>query len=405
MGKVVDFGGGDGRFALFGQFDEYVGYEIDPRLCSAAELPVNSRIANQCAFSAPLDNADLCIGNPPFVRNQDLPTGWRDRASKVIFKRLGVTVSGLANAWQYFFFLALATAKPDGVCALVVPYEWVSRPSSKAVRTYIERSGWDVAVYRLVDATFRSVLTTASITVIDKASKSGSWSYFEESSTGAYRPLSSPSGSADGVIPYMDRATALKASSFAKRGLSPGTQQVLTLTEGERVRQALRIGVDVVPCVTTLRDLPTGCTRLDDPTFRRYYRDLGRKCWLVRTHPQPSRRLIRYLDAVPVEARQTSTCLERVDWWRFAMPDVACLLVSMTFRTTFPKFVRNDVNAIAVGGVYGIYGLSEDELSAAMTQFMGLDIRDRVVAHSHGLRKIEIGQLNNLLGELLESRT
>jgi hypothetical protein len=269
--KVVDFGAGDGRFARFGRYSEYVGYEIDHARCRDAVCPSNAQLINRCAFSDDIDDADLCIGNPPFVRNQDLPKGWRETASSVLLRRTGVAISGLANAWQYFFLLALTSAKPNGLCALVIPYEWVSRPSAKTLRDYIRARQWSVGVYRLVDTTFNSVLTTSSITIVDKCRTEGVWQYFEEAAAGEYTALPSPSGASSGVLQYLKRSEIQESGPRAVRGLSPGTQKVLTLTEGERVRSGLTIGRDVVPCVTTLRDLPPGVKELDDATFRRYY--------------------------------------------------------------------------------------------------------------------------------------
>src|SRR5262249_46330351 len=162
--KAVDFGAGDGRFARHGNYQRYIGYEIDAALCRSADLPAKATLRNQCAFSDRVDDADVCIGNPPFVRNQDLPSGWRQRAATVLTERTGVTLSGLANAWQYFFLLSLASTHSTGLCAVIIPYEWVSRPSASRLRDYIASQRWNVQVYRLVDATFPSVLTTASIT-------------------------------------------------------------------------------------------------------------------------------------------------------------------------------------------------------------------------------------------------
>lgn len=146
IGKVVDFGAGDGRFARHGRFAKYIGYEIDRDRCRRTALPKHASLVNRCAFSDEIDDADLCIGNPPFVRNQDLPEGWRQRASHVLQNRAGVTVSGLANAWQYFFLLSLVSLKPKGLCALVIPYEWVSRPSAKVLRDYVVEHRWNVSV-------------------------------------------------------------------------------------------------------------------------------------------------------------------------------------------------------------------------------------------------------------------
>lgn len=399
IGKVIDFGAGDGRFAQYGKYAEYVGYEIDRSRCTDVVLPKNATLLNCCAFSDELVDADLCIGNPPFVRNQDLPEGWRQHASNLLLQRTGVAISGLANAWQYFFLLALASLKPKGMSALVIPYEWVSRPSAQALRDYIIKQGWNVDVYRLVDTTFSSVLTTSSITIVDKAKCEGCWSYFEENGAGAYTPLLSPSGASEGMIRYLRRSEIDKDALRAIRGLSPGTQKVLTLTEGERVRFGLQVGQDVVPCVTTLRHLPTDVKELSEATFRSFYRTPGQKCWLIRTDSECSRTLNAYLNAVPEEDYQTSTCLERKEWWKFNMPPVPALLMAMSFRGEFPKAVRNTIAARAVGGVCGIYNVADAQAEKLTSGLDGIDIRKRIVAHSNGLRKIEINQLNALLAD------
>lgn len=397
VAKVVDFGSGDGRFAHGGEYERYIGYEIDETRCKGARLPTNGEMINQCAFSEDIADADLCIGNPPFVRNQDLPVGWRQRAANLLQRRTGITISGLANAWQYFFLLALTSLKDDGLCALVIPYEWVSRPSARILRDYIVANGWSVSVYRLVDTTFDSVLTTSSITLVDKSKRDGSWSYFEETAEGKYLPLQSPSGSAEGVMRYVRRSDISAEAPRAIRGLSPGTQKVLTLTEGERVRSGLEIGRDVVPCVTTLRNLPGTISSLTDEAFKQYFREPGQKCWLLRTDRECSAALRAYLRVVPPTEYQTATCLERDEWWRFKMPPVPVLLIAQSFRGEFPKAVKNTVGARAIGGVAGIYNVNEAQSEKIVAGLGGLDIRDRIVAHSNGLRKIEINQLNTLL--------
>jgi hypothetical protein len=42
----------------------------------------------------------------------------------------------LCNLYIYFMCLALIKTKKDGIVALVIPYEWVSRPSANALREY-----------------------------------------------------------------------------------------------------------------------------------------------------------------------------------------------------------------------------------------------------------------------------
>ena len=174
-------------FAKWGRYDRYLGYEIDPTITPTRPLPEGARLLPSVCLRGRDLRCRCMHRQPPICPNQELPDGWRERAATVLKKeRTGVAISGLANAWQYFVLLALASTHRTGLCALIVPYEWVSRPSAAALRDHITAQRWNVTVYRLVDATFSSVLTTASITVVDKSGRDGRWSYFEETADGAF---------------------------------------------------------------------------------------------------------------------------------------------------------------------------------------------------------------------------
>lgn len=401
ISKVIDFGAGDGRFAKHGQFEEYIGYEIDASRFSTTTLPLGAELKHQCAFSTRIDDADLCIGNPPFVRNQDLPINWRRTASQLLVERTGVDLSGLANAWQYFFLLGLASVSRDGLCALVIPYEWVSRPSVSTLRSYILKNKWNVEVYRLFDATFDSVLTTSSITIVDKARQESKWRYYRQQPGGDYVVLSSPSGAEDGVLKYTRRDTKNRTAPFAMRGLSPGTQKLFTLTDAERKQFDLQIDQDVVRCVTSLRHLPTSAIDLNDENFQSNYVTQGQKCWLIRTDRAPTDTLRTYFASIPKSEYDTSTCMNREIWWKYQMPRIPDLLVAMSFNQKFPKVVRNSLKVCPVGGVYGIFNLTKSQTSNFLSYADSKNLEDRIVAHSNGLRKIEVRQLNTLLLEAL----
>lgn len=403
VGTVIDFGAGDARFAREGKYRSYIGYEIDATRCATAKLPSRATLLNQCAFADERSDADLCIGNPPYVRNQDLPRGWREQVSTTLVRRTGITLSGLANAWQYFFLLSLASTKSDGLVAIVVPYEWVSRPSCKALRNYIAQQKWDVSVYRLKDQTFDRVLTTSSITIIDKRSSKGRWEYFEELANGECRVLPTQTASKSGVLRYAARSEISACKMHAKRGLSPGTQEVLVLTEGERVRSGLRIGTDVVPCITSLRWLDDDCEALTETIFRTKFRLAGNKCWLIRTDREPSKALSAYLNSIPSSKYQTSTCRSRKKWWQFSMPAVPVLLSATGFCHQTQKVADNVVGARAVGSVAGIYGVPRSRRRFLVRSLTALNLANRLVAHSNGLKKLEINQLNTIL-KMIEER-
>ena len=400
IGKVIDLGAGDGRFAHHGNYRSYIGYEIDAARCLEARLPKNARLINRCAFTDTITDADVCVGNPPFVRNQDMPDSWREHVHAVVKQRDGVHVSGLGNAWQYFFLQGLASLNTGGLAALVVPFEWVSRPAAKALRAYIREKGWRVYVYRLRGAGFARVMTTASITVVDKSGRDGKWEFHDETPDGLDRRMASPTGSSEAVLAYVRAADLPPEGARAKRGLSPGTQKLLTLTDEQRRDHGLSVKGDVAACVTSLRQLPEDVKELDRGTFRRHYVEGGRRCWLVRTDVEPSERLRDYLASVPASDRQTWTCQRRAEWWLFKMPEVPSMLFAQGFRGLFPKVVRNSVGAYAVGGVCGIYNASEEQMEALTGKLGGMDLRDLVVSYSSGFYKVEINQINALLAKL-----
>ena len=394
---VVDFGAGDGRFASTGTYRTYLGFEVDRSKYGGTDLPANASIKNACAFASRRRDFDACIGNPPYVRNQDLPPGWRQAAAEVVEQRTGIAVSGLANAWQYFTFLALSSTAPDGLCALVIPYEWVSRPSSEPLRRYVLKNDWGVSVYRFDDAVFNGVHTTVSLTVIDKRERArGSWRYFVDFERSS-NERSTPTGSDAGVLTYTSARSRSPGQPFAKRGLSPGTQKALVLTEGERARHGLRKGTDVVPCVTSLRGLSTGTTEISSSVFERHFEQAGRRCWLPRTDRAPSNRLIAYMNNVPADLYQTKTCLARDEWWRFVMPPVPVALMASSFKKNGPKCVDNLIQARAVGSVCGIYETDEHDLVALRSLLNDPGLHERIVPHANGMRKLEIGQINTLL--------
>ena len=398
---VVDLGAGDGRFAHNGRYGRYIGYEVDAARIDRQALPANATVLHECALGETVSEASLCIGNPPFVRNQDLPDGWRDKIGTRFKEKLNIQISGLANAWLYFVVQALACTADNGVCALVIPFEWTSRNSAKALRDHIDAAGWSVDVYRLGDRVFDTVLTTSSITVIDKSKRNGNWNFFELDKDGAERQIASPTGSDEHMVKYGQKRLK-PGQSRIKRGLSPGTQKVFVLTEAERARIGLKRDVDVVPCVTTLRVLPKEIDGFTEEIFEKYYRAGGQRCWLlVPDEASTTGNWSAYIDSVEPASYDTATCRERDVWWKYKMPDCPEALIATCFKDASPKCVHNAVRARAVGGVAGLHGATGLQAQHFARWMAQQDIRPRMVAHANGLFKTEIGQLNNLYEEML----
>jgi hypothetical protein len=290
--------------------------------------------------------------------------------------------------------LGIELAQEKGIVAMLTPYEWVSRPSAKCLRELIARKGWSVSIYRFNEQVFDDVMTTAAFCIIDKATTDGSWKFFEIDREGKTTPKRQASGSRHGVLPY-----AKRGKRWTLRGLSPGTQKVFTLTEGERKHHGLTPD-DVWPCVTSLMPVSKEITELNDETFKKFYRDAGEKCWLIRSSEKTlSPTLQRYLKSVPPEARATSTCTARKPWYRFKPFPVGQLLIASGFVDFGPKVLVNKIGAHHVGSVYGVFAAKKDRVRVRES-LRAFNFERRVVKHSGHLKKIEVRQLNSVLADV-----
>jgi hypothetical protein len=394
--RVLDLGAGDGRFAVGGRFSSYEGIEIDDSRNPSNKLPNHAKIVYSCAFEHEGGDYAACIGNPPYVRHHDLNVHWRNVVAKRLKKETGVEINRKCNLYIYFLFLALLKSRRDGIVSTLVPYEWVSRPSAKPLRDYIKRNHWHVDVYRFSESVFNKVMTTSSISIIDKKNKDNQWQYFSLSPTGNTLEFGQITGSNKKVLSYENRGKL-----WAMRGMSPGTQKVFTLTEGERMHAGLSIE-DVLPCVTSLREVPKDMSHLTKAAFRKRFVETGAKCWLIKSHVGSiSPRLQAYIENISEKDRDTWTCNSREPWYRYVLSDAPRLLVSTGFRTFGPKVLINSVGAYAVGSVCGVYSEKHIVWSSLRKNLIRINFEDRIVPHSNNLKKIEIRQLNGVLNRYL----
>ncbi|WP_333797963.1 Eco57I restriction-modification methylase domain-containing protein [Rheinheimera sp.] len=398
--KVVDFGAGDGKFAFGGKYNNYIGYEIDKRRTHERDLPPNASIVHKCAFSEIRGGFDLCIGNPPYVRHHELNDEWQLKIASQLSDGLGIRLDRRSNAFIYFLCQAILKTKNDALIVQVIPYEWVSRPSCAFLREYISQQSWRVKVYRFKQDVFAhsKVLTTASITVIDKSDKSGKWDFYSIDANFNSVKVESATGSNQNVLQYKRRAE----NNYAQRGLSPGGQKIFCLTEQSRKEFNLEIGTDVVPCITNIRPIPDSITKLTKQNFNKYLVDAGEKCWLIATTTSPSPKLSAYLDSIPESERNNYTCRNQSPWWCYRPHAVPDLLYGSGFTKFGPKVFINSVGAVAVGAVHGIHKvkrITKDKLRAAIRNF---DFESKIVSHSGALKKIEVNQMNSVLGTILE---
>lgn len=388
---VIDLGAGDGRFAQKGKYKKYLGIEIDTRTVQR-KLPPNACLEYGCAFEKAKGKWDIAIGNPPYVRNHYIELPWMMTVAQRFKSNLDMEMNRQANLFVYFLLLGIDVTHSTGLVAMLTPYEWVARPSSKPLRTLIDKNKWEVSIYRFKDRIFNEVMTTAALSIIDKSKSTGKWNFFEIDETFSIQPRRLASGSRYKVLDYEKRS----GKSWALRGLSPGTQKIFTLTEGERIHHGLSLD-DVMPCVTTLKGLDNQTAVLTKKTFNKCFRDAGEKCWLIKSHENIlSDKLASYLRSIPKSDYQTATCLDRDAWYEFKPFPEADILVASGFTHYGPKTVRNVVGAHHVGSVYGVFAPKRNH-AKLVRKIKAYDFENRVIAHSGKLKKIEIRQLNGVL--------
>jgi len=89
--------------------------------------------------------ADFVIGNPPYIRLEDIP------ASKAAFYRSGFSaMRGRADIYVAFYQAALYQLKPGGVCAYICADRWMLNDYGSALREFITTEGY--AVRQIIEA-------------------------------------------------------------------------------------------------------------------------------------------------------------------------------------------------------------------------------------------------------------
>ena len=395
--KVLDLGAGDGKFILGGKFKYYEGFEIDKRIKPFPKLPNNANIKYKCAFKENSNGYDLCIGNPPYLRHHEVEDLWRNKVAEKINQKLDISLNKRCNLFVYFIALGIIKTNKDGLISLVIPYEWVSRPSVSPLRDLIRNQGWEVNVYRFNEPIFGPVLTTASVSIINKRQKNGKWNYFEINSNFKITPIKGILKSGQKVLQYENRSKI-----WALRGLSPGSQKIFCLTEGERIHFGLKPS-DVNPCITSFKEIPEDFLILNKNKFKKYFINSGKKCWLIKSNLKLSKRLELYLKNIPPEKRDTSTCKKQNPWYVYHPFPPPQVIYGSAFTKYRPKIFINDVNAITLGSVHGIHADQIYSKRKLVDYLKKINFEKQVVSHAGSLKKIEVRQMNGVLKTFLEN--
>lgn len=394
--NVLDMGAGDGRLSFGGNYKKYTGVEIDRKVFPNMDSPKKTFL-HGCVFEHSQSDYSACIGNPPYLRHNEISKLWRDKITGRFRKLLDVYLDHRANLYTYFLLLGLQKTKSNGIVSLIIPYEWAFLPSSKPIRDYILSNGWSVFIYRFKYLVFENVQTTASISIIKKSCDGNSWKYFDIEKDNSIKEVKTFTDTGESAIEYENRG-----SVWAMRGLSPGSQKAFTLIEQERINLNLTKR-DVLPCVTSLKALPENLKVLNMVTFKKYFISKNKKCWLIKTDRELTDSLKEYVKNVPIEFRNTWTCENQKPWYKYRLHPTPRLLFSAAFKETGPRILFNKINAIAVGSVIGIHTDSKIDVKILHKKLLDFDFNSRIVPREEGLKKIAIRQVNSVLNHLTKN--
>lgn len=165
-----------------------IAYELDDTsACTAKEaliaalavMNVPADIANELALSwvrtgdylfesSKIPFADFVIGNPPYVRLEDIP-----EAVAGAYRSSYTTMTGRADLYVAFYEAGLLQLKPDGICAFICADRWMLNQYGAQLRSLVtSRFAVDTIVeMHKADAFHEDVSAYPAITIIRKGSQ------------------------------------------------------------------------------------------------------------------------------------------------------------------------------------------------------------------------------------------
>ncbi|HEY6898286.1 MAG TPA: class I SAM-dependent methyltransferase [Rhodocyclaceae bacterium] len=125
-GRVLEPSAGDGAFAR--HLPEAVAIELDP-----AVAPPGAQVMD--FFAYPLtEKFDSIIGNPPYVRHQDILTETRELLDSPLFDRR-------SNLYLHFIEKCVRHLNPKGELIFIVPRDFIKLTAARKLNAWLHREG------------------------------------------------------------------------------------------------------------------------------------------------------------------------------------------------------------------------------------------------------------------------
>jgi adenine-specific DNA-methyltransferase len=125
-GRTLDPAAGDGAFCT--RINGCESIEIDPKVA-----PPGTRVMD--FFALPLEEKfDTIIGNPPYVRQQDIPT-------ETLALLDGPMFDGRSNLYLYFIEKAVRHLRRGGELIFIVPREFIKLTAARKLNSFLYEEG------------------------------------------------------------------------------------------------------------------------------------------------------------------------------------------------------------------------------------------------------------------------
>lgn len=129
-GRALEPSAGDGAFfaELKKRHQDSVGIEIDPRVA-----PKGAQVMD--FFDYPLaEQFDTIVGNPPYVRFQDVAAATRKKLKSALFDKR-------SNLFLFFIEKCVKHLKPGGELVFIVPREVIKLTAAKKLNAWLYQQG------------------------------------------------------------------------------------------------------------------------------------------------------------------------------------------------------------------------------------------------------------------------
>lgn len=129
-GRTLEPSAGDGAFftTLQARGADCVGIEVDRRVA-----PPGAQVRD--FFDYPLsEQFDTIIGNPPYVRLQDVTVGTKKRLKSELF-------DGRSNLFLFFIEKCIRHLKPGGELIFIVPREFIKLTAARKLNAWLAKQG------------------------------------------------------------------------------------------------------------------------------------------------------------------------------------------------------------------------------------------------------------------------